>query len=127
MDSGHTDTTELRSALIWHIINIQQQSLACAHWCQIPVCVNSGLCNPLEWTAPFQYLHVLNCFPNCSVFMLSKYTSRDHQLNIAANLQPTTNMHQVGVTIDNRPMEKGLETRNFFAISRSGARYGHVI
>ena len=30
-------------------------------------------------------------------------------------------------TIDNRPTEKGLETRNFFAISHSGARYGHVI
>ena len=29
--------------------------------------------------------------------------------------------------IDNRPTEKGLETRNFLAISHSGARYDHVI
>ena len=30
-------------------------------------------------------------------------------------------------TIDNRPTEKGLETRNFLAISHSGACYDHVI
>ena len=30
-------------------------------------------------------------------------------------------------SIDNRPTEKGLETRNFLAISHFGARYDHVI
>ena len=34
---------------------------------------------------------------------------------------------EVSLTIDNRPTEKGLETRNFLAISHSGARYDHVI
>ena len=32
-----------------------------------------------------------------------------------------------GEIIDNRPTEKGLETCSFFAISHSGARYGHMI
>ena len=30
-------------------------------------------------------------------------------------------------TVDNRPMEKGLETCTFLAISHSGARYDHVV
>ena len=33
----------------------------------------------------------------------------------------------VTTSIDNRPTEKGLETRNFLAVSHSGARYDHVI
>ena len=33
----------------------------------------------------------------------------------------------VCVSIDNRPTEKGLETRNFLAISHSGACYDHMI
>ena len=37
------------------------------------------------------------------------------------------NMGIINYTIDNRPTEKGLETRNFLAISHSGARYDHVI
>jgi len=36
-------------------------------------------------------------------------------------------LNEVGANIDNRPTEKGLETRNFLAISHSGARYDHVI
>ena len=33
----------------------------------------------------------------------------------------------IEATIDNRPTEKGLKTRNFLTISHSGARYDHVI
>ena len=34
---------------------------------------------------------------------------------------------RLSAVIDNRPTEKGLETRNFLAIFHSGARYNHVI
>ena len=43
-------------------------------------------------------------------------------------LMHLTSSPHVHITIDNRPTEKGLETRNFFfAISHSGARCGHMI
>ena len=61
---------------------------------------------------------------------VKSYCKHNKQTNKPTNKQSTWGQIIKGLdpTTDNRPTEKGLETRNFFfAISHSGARYGHVI
>ena len=68
------------------------------------------------------YCQDLNsCWVQCRISFFAHYTPPINLINPPPPAKPPN------PTIDNRPTEKGLETRNFFAISHSGARYGHVI